>query len=119
MCRAARSRPIDEVFANPQVQHERLARTVEHPTIGPLTVPGMPYHLRTADLEVTLPPPLLGEHTDAILHELGFDDGGNRRHAGERRHRLIGASTGIVIADVVRRSGGRLHRQEVGVLPIR
>jgi crotonobetainyl-CoA:carnitine CoA-transferase CaiB-like acyl-CoA transferase len=66
---------IDEVFANPQVQHERLARTVEHPTIGPLTVPGMPYHLRTADLEVTLPPPLLGEHTDVILHELGFDAG--------------------------------------------
>ncbi len=66
---------IDEVFANPQVQHERLARIVEHPTIGPLTVPGMPYHLRSADLEVTMPPPLLGEHTDAILGELGFDDG--------------------------------------------
>jgi formyl-CoA transferase len=64
---------IDEVFANPQVQHERLARTVDHPTIGPLTVPGMPYHLRSADLEVTLPPPLLGEHTDAILGELGYD----------------------------------------------
>jgi formyl-CoA transferase len=65
---------IDEVFANSQTQHERLARTVEHPTIGPLTVPGMPYHLRTADLEVNLPPPLLGEHTDTILTELGFDE---------------------------------------------
>ncbi len=64
---------IDDVFANPQVQHERLARTIAHPTIGPLTVPGMPYHLQTADLEVTLPPPLLGEHTDAVLAELGYD----------------------------------------------
>jgi crotonobetainyl-CoA:carnitine CoA-transferase CaiB-like acyl-CoA transferase len=65
---------IDEVFANPQVQHERLARTVQHPTIGTLTVPGMPYHLQQADLDVTLPPPLLGEHTDVILHEFGYDD---------------------------------------------
>ena len=64
---------IDEVFANPQVQHERLARPVKHPTIGALTVPGMPFHLQQADLEVTLPPPLLGEHTDAILHEFGYD----------------------------------------------
>ena len=64
---------IDDVFANLQTQHERLARTVEHPTIGPLTLPGMPYHLRNADLEVNLPPPLLGEHTDAILHDLGYD----------------------------------------------
>jgi crotonobetainyl-CoA:carnitine CoA-transferase CaiB-like acyl-CoA transferase len=65
---------IDEVFANPQVQHERLARTIMHPTIGALTVPGMPYHLRQQDLEVTLPPPLLGEHTDAILRQFGYDD---------------------------------------------
>jgi crotonobetainyl-CoA:carnitine CoA-transferase CaiB-like acyl-CoA transferase len=34
----------------------------------------MPYHLQQADLEVTLPPPLLGEHTDVILHEFGYDD---------------------------------------------
>jgi crotonobetainyl-CoA:carnitine CoA-transferase CaiB-like acyl-CoA transferase len=65
---------VDEVFANPQVRHERLARTVPHPTIGTLTVPGMPYHLGQADLEVTLPPPLLGEHTDAILRQFGYDD---------------------------------------------
>jgi crotonobetainyl-CoA:carnitine CoA-transferase CaiB-like acyl-CoA transferase len=65
---------VDEVFANPQVQHERLARTIPHPTVGTLTVPGMPYHLQQVDLEVTLPPPLLGEHTDAILRQFGYDD---------------------------------------------
>ncbi len=66
-------RTIDEVFADPQVQYERLARTVHHPTIGDVTVPGFPYRLGSVDLDVALPPPRLGEHTDAILEEAGYD----------------------------------------------
>lgn len=64
---------LDAVFADPQVQHERLARTVAHPTIGDLTLTGFPYHLAGSDLDIRLPPPLLGEHTDAVLTELGYD----------------------------------------------
>ncbi len=66
-------RTLDEVFADPQVRHARLARTVQHPTIGAVTVPGFPYRLRSVDLDVALPPPLLGEQTDAILRELDYD----------------------------------------------
>ena len=66
-------RAIDQVFADPHRQFERLARTVHHPTIGTLTVPGFPYRLASVDLDVALPPPLLGEHTDAILEEAGYD----------------------------------------------
>ncbi len=65
-------RTIDSVFADPQVQHERLARTVHHPTIGNVAVPGFPYRLASVDLDVELPPPLLGEHTDAILAQAGY-----------------------------------------------
>jgi len=64
---------LDAVFADSQVQHEQLARTVVHPTIGALAVTGFPYHLASTDLEMRLPPPLLGEHTDAVLAELGYD----------------------------------------------
>ena len=64
---------LDEVFADPQVQHLRLARTVPHPTLGEVTVPGFPYRLASGDPDVRLPPPLLGEHTDAVLAELGYD----------------------------------------------
>lgn len=66
-------RTIDQVFADPQVQHERLARTIHHPTIGTVIVPGFPYRLASVDLDVALPPPLLGEHTDAVLREAGYD----------------------------------------------
>jgi crotonobetainyl-CoA:carnitine CoA-transferase CaiB-like acyl-CoA transferase len=45
---------------------------VQHPTIGTVTVPGFPYRLASVDLDVTHPP-LLGEHTDAILRELDYD----------------------------------------------
>ena len=66
-------REIDQVFADPQVQYHRLARTVHHPTIGEVTVPGFPYRLASVDLDVALPPPLLGEHTGTILEEPGYD----------------------------------------------
>jgi len=66
---------LDAVFADAQVQHEQLARTVAHPTIGDLAVTGFPYHLASTDLDVYLPPPLLGEHTDIVLAELGYDAG--------------------------------------------
>jgi crotonobetainyl-CoA:carnitine CoA-transferase CaiB-like acyl-CoA transferase len=66
-------RTIDQVFADPQVRYEQLARTVHHPTIGTITIPGFPYRLASVDLDVARPPPLLGEHTDAILEEAGYD----------------------------------------------
>eukprot|EP00041_Stephanoeca_diplocostata_P016890 m.334964 g.334964 ORF g.334964 m.334964 type:complete len:498 (-) comp20518_c0_seq3:350-1843(-) len=68
---------IAQVFADPQVQHENMVMEFEHPTAGPVRVPGMAvkYSVDTAhgarspnDADVT-PPPLLGQHTQTVLHE--------------------------------------------------
>jgi formyl-CoA transferase len=61
---------IDRVLADPQIEALGTVKTVTHPTSGPLRVVGSPFHLSTDDTEPYLPPPLLGEHTMAVLKEL-------------------------------------------------
>jgi crotonobetainyl-CoA:carnitine CoA-transferase CaiB-like acyl-CoA transferase len=65
---------IDEVFAHPQTEEYALKRTVQHPTIGDLTLAGFPYDFASSPLEISKHPPLLGEQTADILRELGFSD---------------------------------------------
>jgi len=64
---------VEEVPEDPQVRHLGTFYKVEHPTEG--EVPGA-YPPLLIDGErpgAITPPPTLGEHTDAILAELGFD----------------------------------------------
>ena len=65
---------IDQVFADPQVRHLNLTRTLEHPTLGPVELVGQPITLSRTPWELHSPTPEAGQHTDVILHELGYDD---------------------------------------------
>ncbi|MBU6497471.1 MAG: CoA transferase [Rhodospirillales bacterium] len=64
---------MNEVFADPQVQHLRIARKVMHKTLGELEVVGQPIELSRTAWDIRLPSPEPGEHSDAILGELGYD----------------------------------------------
>jgi crotonobetainyl-CoA:carnitine CoA-transferase CaiB-like acyl-CoA transferase len=63
---------ISEVFRDPQTLHRQMKVTLAHPTAGEVTVTGVPVKLSDTPGDVRTPPPLLGQHTEAVLAELGY-----------------------------------------------
>ena len=65
---------IGQTFADPQVQHLGIAKRVSHPKLGPQKVVGQPIHMSGYPQPDALhPTPGQGEHTEAVLRELGYD----------------------------------------------
>ncbi|HEY8861892.1 MAG TPA: CoA transferase [Candidatus Limnocylindria bacterium] len=63
---------LDDVFADPTVRHLGLIAEVDHPTAGRVRAPGIPVRMDGTPPSVRMHPPLLGEHTDLVLAELGY-----------------------------------------------
>jgi crotonobetainyl-CoA:carnitine CoA-transferase CaiB-like acyl-CoA transferase len=72
-CGAIRS--IDEALADPQVIARAMVETIAHPSIGTLAMLGLPVKLSATPGGVRSAPPLLGQHTRAVLaDDLGVDN---------------------------------------------
>ena len=66
---------IDQVVHHPQVQARGMIVETEHPVAGTVRVVGVPVKLSETPGSVRAPAPLLGQHTDEVLHEyLGMTD---------------------------------------------
>jgi len=65
---------VAEVLDDPQVKHLGLIEEVEHPSAGKLKFVGGPVRFENLAKDKAAPPPLVGEHSEKILRELGHDD---------------------------------------------
>jgi len=63
---------LDQVFADEHVRAVGLVAEVDHAS-GPLPQVRAPVAMSATPPALTLPPPLLGEHTEAVLTALGYD----------------------------------------------
>jgi crotonobetainyl-CoA:carnitine CoA-transferase CaiB-like acyl-CoA transferase len=66
---------LADVLDDPQVRHLNTFYRQDHPTEGEIIAIHRPVLIDGTRGERALPAPTLGEHTDAVLAELGYDEG--------------------------------------------
>jgi crotonobetainyl-CoA:carnitine CoA-transferase CaiB-like acyl-CoA transferase len=70
------SGPINDVlaaFGTEQARAREMVVDIDHPRLGPVRQVGLPFKLDATPGSIRSAPPLLGEHTDEVLAELGYD----------------------------------------------
>jgi crotonobetainyl-CoA:carnitine CoA-transferase CaiB-like acyl-CoA transferase len=65
---------FDDVVEDPQVAHNELLATVQHPAGGDVRVVGMPMRFSETPGTIRIGPPAVGQHTDEVLASIGYDE---------------------------------------------
>ncbi len=65
---------IDQVFADPQVQHLGMARKMQHPSLGTEEVVASAINISGYSKDIRLPTPDAGTSTDEVLRGVGYTD---------------------------------------------
>lgn len=64
---------MKQIFEDPQVLSRNMKISMSHPTAGQINLVGSPLKFSRTPVEMKLPPPLVGEHTDEVLQKLAYD----------------------------------------------
>ena len=67
-------RTVDETLADAQLAARGMIERLVHAAAGEIAVLGVPVKLSATPGGVRAAPPTLGEHTDAVLNEIGLSD---------------------------------------------
>lgn len=70
---------IDQSLEHPQVRHREMVIERDHPVMGTVRLLGMPVKLSETPADIHRIPPALGEHTAAVLGEIGLSGQEMRR----------------------------------------
>jgi crotonobetainyl-CoA:carnitine CoA-transferase CaiB-like acyl-CoA transferase len=65
-------RNIGQMLTDPQLAAREMIATLMHPTAGATRVIGSPIKLSETPASLRSAPPTLGQHTDAVLAEIGY-----------------------------------------------
>lgn len=69
----AKVQNFDDLMNDPQVAHNKLIQTIDHPRAGKIKIIGIPIRFSETPGTIRLRPPLVGEHNEEILGSLGYD----------------------------------------------
>lgn len=65
---------VEQSLEHPQIHHREMIVERPHPALGTVRLLGLPVKLRETPGAIHRTPPLFGQHTDEILHEIGVSD---------------------------------------------
>ena len=70
----AKVQRIDEVLADPQIVARGMVIEQEHPVLGKVRLPNLPFRFSDCDTSQKVPAPLLGQHNRSIASRLGYSE---------------------------------------------